>query len=158
MQDSKVLLKQTLSEVLAGYAFLMEDDAQPTSVASGAGWETRIEFAGPFAGSLWLRCPERFADVLVANLLGGTGESATRSEASDALGELMNIVCGHFVTSAYGAEDVFQIGTPESRLLSPEEMAGGPASNASVSIMIENCEVSLALDSQAVGAATGAAS
>ncbi len=115
MQDQKTATLATVFfEVLANLAFMFTDE-DPADPRVGDVWlETTIAYSGPGAGTLRLRCTRDFSTRLAANLLGtDPDDPETEQSASDAVKEFMNIVCGQFITAAYGAEEVFNLTIPE---------------------------------------------
>ncbi len=124
MQDQKTTtLTTVLSEVLANLAFMFTDDGE-FDPAAGERWlETAIGYKGSVSGSLRLTCTATFAAQLAANLLGVESSAETiEQESIDAVKEFMNVVCGQYVTTAYGIEDVFNLTIPEvfERSTAPE--------------------------------------
>jgi len=115
MQDQETATLATIfSEVLANLAFMFtdEDIADPTP---GNVWlETTIGYSGTAVGTLVLRCTEDFSTLLAANLLGADpNDDDTKLIGNDAVKEFMNIVCGQYVTAAYGTEEVFNLTIPK---------------------------------------------
>ena len=115
MQDQKTLtLTTVLSEVLANLAFMFTDDGEFEPPVGERWLETVISYEGSVSGSLRLACTETFAEKLAANLLGmESGEVISEQESNDAVKEFMNIICGQYVTAAFGTEDVFSLTIPE---------------------------------------------
>lgn len=120
-------LTTVLSEVLANLAFMFTDDGEFV-VPVGEEWlETEIGYKGPASGSLRLTCSRAFAGQLAANLLAvESADETTEEESSDAVKEFMNVVCGQYVTAAFGAEDVFNLTIPEVRELTIMPELGDP--------------------------------
>lgn len=115
MQDQQTTtLTTVLSEVLANLAFMFTDDGEVGSPLGERWLETSISYEGSMSGTLRLTCAATFATQLAANLLGvESGEKITEQESNDAVKEFMNVVCGQYVTTAYGIEDVFNLTIPE---------------------------------------------
>ncbi len=115
MQDQKTATLATIfSEVLANLAFLFTDEDPADPVPGDVWFETTIGYSGPMAGTLRFLCTRDFSTRLAANLLGTDPDDPdTEQSAGDAVKEFMNIVCGQFVTAAYGTEEVFHITIPE---------------------------------------------
>lgn len=113
MKLQQATLITTFSEVLANLAFMFTAQENPDE-AGPAGWmEASIEYRGPCTGRLRLHCTHEFSRLLAANLLGlDPEEPAAAANADDALKELMNVLCGQFVTSAYGSDGVFNLSIP----------------------------------------------
>ncbi len=100
-------------EMLALMFLMPEEDAdgfdqKPTKVV-------RVDFAGPFNGTLFLAVSESMLPELAGNMLGllddGTGPSLEQQH--DALKELINVICGNVLPSLAGTEPVFQVCAPE---------------------------------------------
>ena len=115
MQDQRTTtLTTVLSEVLANLAFMFTDDGEVGSPVGERWLETSISYGGFMSGTLRLTCAATFATQLAANLLGvASSEKITEQESNDAVKEFMNVVCGQYVTTAYGTEDVFNLTIPE---------------------------------------------
>ena len=117
MQQQKIATLGTIfSEVLADLAFMFTEEQQSDPVADYDWLETRIGFRGPDCGNLHFRCPAQFCVQLAANLLGiDPKDDDAVGVSHDAAKEFINVVCGHFVTSMYGTEKVFDLSIPETR-------------------------------------------
>lgn len=106
------------SEVLANLAFMFTDEGEFVSDPDDQWLETTIDYNGPNTGTLILNCEREFSNTLATNLLGLDPEEQTEDRhALDATKEFMNIVCGQFVTAAYGSEDVYDLSIPEINTL-----------------------------------------
>ncbi len=128
MQDQKTTtLTTVLCEVLANLAFMFTDDGE-FDPPMGERWlETAISYEGPVSGSLRLTCTGTFATQLAANLLGvESGKETTEQESNDAVKEFMNVICGQYLTAAYGTEDVFNLTIPEVLERSTTPVLGDP--------------------------------
>ena len=86
-----------------------------------ATWDSAVEisFRGPIQGSLVLAAAGRILPLLVANMLGESGEM-TRELQRDALGELANVICGILLPKLAGDREVFDLQAP--RLLETSEL------------------------------------
>lgn len=138
MQDQKTAtLATTFSEVLANLAFMFTDEDLADPPSGDVWFETTIHYSGPAAGTLRLRCTADFSVQLAASLLGIAPDNADAEQgASDAVKEFMNIVCGQFVTAAYGTEGVFNVTIPEI-----SELSDVP--DLTVCVGVETCVVSV---------------
>ena len=116
MQEQKTAtLTAIFSEVLANLAFMFTDEDQIDPPTGEVWLETTIGYCGPVKGTLRLWCTRGFSHCLAENLLGIVeGDDDAEQAANDAVKEFMNIVCGQFITSAYGEEDVFDLTIPQS--------------------------------------------
>lgn len=128
MQDqTTTTLTTVLSEVLANLAFMFNDDCEFDPPVGEQWLETLISYEGSVSGSLRLTCTETFATQLAANLLATeSGVATTRQESHDAVKEFMNVICGQYITAAYGSEDVFNLSIPEVLERSSTPILGDP--------------------------------
>lgn len=109
------------SEVLANLAFMFTDEGEIKPGPDDQWLETVISYNGPNVGTLKLFCTREFSWALARNLLGlGPEEQTENQHADDATKEFMNIVCGQFVTAAFGSEDVYDLTIPEIETLQDE--------------------------------------
>lgn len=107
-------LTAVFSEVLANLAFMFTDEDLADPPPGDMWLETTIAYSGPVAGTLRLRCSRDFSTRLAANLLGSESDDLDAEQsANDAVKEFMNILCGRYITSAHGTEDVFSLTIPE---------------------------------------------
>jgi len=119
MEQQKVSTLTTIfSEVLADLAFMFTDEDQPDVSAADNWLETLISYDGPAKGTLRLQCPKDFCVLLAGNLLGiDPRDDDAESKAEDAVKEFMNILCGQFITTTHGSDEVFDLTIPETREL-----------------------------------------
>jgi len=119
-------LTPVFSDVLANLAFMFTDENRGDPSPATNWLETTISYHGPTSGTLKLQCPTEFGVLLAANLLGVDAEDDDAgSKAQDAVKEFMNIVCGQFVTTIHGTEQVFDLTIPQTReLTEPPDSTG----------------------------------
>lgn len=80
---------------------------------------TSMAFYGPCSGRLTLRVHSSLLPTLIQNTLGELDENDSPEEKSrDALCEVLNMICGNFLTGWQGEEEVFNLNPPE--IVSPE--------------------------------------
>ncbi len=122
-------LTQTLDEA----AFVFVEGVEP----DGAPWggdtvvEARIPFHGPAAGRISLAVSLEHAVELAANLLGvDPAAPEAASAASDALGELANILCGVLLERWFPGDERYGMGTPIVRRIDVAAYAAEAASAA----------------------------
>ncbi len=107
-------LTRVLSDILAELAFMFTDEGDINAPTGECWLKTTIGYEGSTDGLLRLTCPWSFADQLAANMLGlESTDRANEQESIDAIKEFMNVVCGQYITAAYGVEDVFHLTIPE---------------------------------------------
>ncbi|MDB5104615.1 MAG: hypothetical protein JWP91_2304 [Fibrobacteres bacterium] len=106
-------------EVLERQAFLFADPAEGdlvvgTGSMQGTCLAATMAFRGAAEGGLSLIVPESLAGEIATNFLGlDASEPATPSQSRDCLKELLNVTCGHILTSLQGEEPVFDLSIPE---------------------------------------------
>lgn len=72
----------------------------------------RVSFTGPMTGELLLGVSTEMLPQLAANMLGLDGPSASPEQQSDALGEVLNVICGNLLPVIAGSRAVFNVGAP----------------------------------------------
>jgi CheY-specific phosphatase CheX len=72
-----------------------------------------LTFTGPRDGRIEIAAGQNLCLLLSSNMLGIEPEEEDASTcAADALGEALNVICGRFLTEAYGEEVVFSLSAP----------------------------------------------
>ncbi len=138
------------SEILANLAFMFTGEPVPDPPAGGDWWEATIAYRGPDCGTLRLCCTSEFARLLAANLLGvDPQEEPAGAKAADSVKELMNVLCGQFVTAVHGTEHVFDLSLPQIRELSVVDAADGPSEEGFATVYVEGHAVRIAHEPQA---------
>jgi len=75
--------------------------------------EVSMQFDGPRKGKFELAAGRSLCLVLASNMLGIEPDEDQASElADDALKEALNVICGRFMTEAFGEEAVFNLTAP----------------------------------------------
>ena len=93
-------------------AYPIEDSAEVPERAETVG--ASIQWFGPQNGKLILLVDRNLLNELASNMLGATDEAEFTAEQSvDALKEVLNMICGNFLTSCYGEQSVFDLTPPE---------------------------------------------
>lgn len=108
-------LERVLADALAAQAFLFAEpaEAEGFDVAAESVWFCgRIGFEGHRSGLLEVTVPRGLAVEASANMLGDDDVEDDEA-AADALGELINVICGQLLTSRFGTEPVFTLTMPE---------------------------------------------
>ena len=110
------ILFDTAQRILqdAAFAFIDPADEDGASLDPGPFMACSVAFAGPFRGAMALASGARLAATLAANMLGVDEDDpdATRKKA-DALGEILNMICGNVLPEIAGARAEFAITAPE---------------------------------------------
>jgi CheY-specific phosphatase CheX len=82
-----------------------------------------ISYKGDRAGAIILIVSAETAKILAYNILGidEDEEDLPFESSMDALKELLNTICGQFITSRFGDEPVFDLTVPETKTISLDE-------------------------------------
>lgn len=146
--NPKEVLVKEFSDVLEHMAFLFAepvavDEAPPPS----EGLLVSIGFSGPFQGRLRLAMPSPMSVDLAANFLGiEADEAADPNIVHDAIKELLNVTCGHVLTSLAGTEPVFSLAPPHVENLTPDAWETLSAGEHVAAFVVENSTALLRLD------------
>jgi CheY-specific phosphatase CheX len=117
------LLSQAFIDVLQRQAFLFAD---PISLdllqVPDSGWvRAMVSFNGPFSGAVELDLASELQAEAAANILGVEMDGTLSQESGDdALKELLNVVCGHLLTTLAGDRATFDLGIPQLLSQSPD--------------------------------------
>lgn len=132
-----------------GFMFPNEDlyDTQRrTRAADKAG----VDFNGPFGGRLEMTLYGDILSQIAANMLGEEGVP-TEFQQRDALGEIVNVICGNMLPRIAGPKEVFHVGIPQFvgvNNVAPSDRALSVA--VEVGIDEGRAELCLFLDSNAI--------
>lgn len=73
----------------------------------------RITYEGDYSGDLGLLIDPSLASMLSARILGlGTDADLSRDIVEDAMKELLNVICGQFLTIMFGEKLLFSLSVP----------------------------------------------
>ncbi len=71
-----------------------------------------VEFEGPFSGKLLVRVCGGLLPIIAANMLGEENVQSKNLQY-DALGEIVNVICGNMLPGIAGSKDVFHVSPPK---------------------------------------------
>jgi chemotaxis protein CheY-P-specific phosphatase CheC len=144
----KEILQQVFCDVLENLAFMFGDILdEEASTPSGEAIQAEMCFKGPIEGKLRIAVPKEMCPTIAANVLGIEPDDETSlSDASDALKELLNVTCGHVLTSLMGDEPIFDLTVPEVTQIEEEEWADLAAQSDTAAFMVEEHPVLLHLE------------
>ncbi len=110
----RAMLTRIVTQVFEDLAFMFVDPAEgPPDLAGGQWLEVRMPFEGPGSGRLALAAPVGLCREAAGNILGLDPEATGACDrASDALKELLNVICGHVVCELFGTEPIIHLGIP----------------------------------------------
>jgi len=128
-ENTRTTAGQVLQEVMERQAFLFVDPAEGGESPQAGLIATSLRFAGPRAGGVALAAPMELAREIAAGILGcEPDDEAAEEQAGDACKEIVNIACGQALTTWFGTAPIFDLGIPESRVMSPDDAADWAAS------------------------------
>lgn len=116
MTTTQQTMMETIARVFETQAFMFLEPAEREDLEAREGpfLKSRLCFQGPSIGTVTLMMPLSDTPELAANLLGLEPDDPEAAEsASDALGEILNVICGQLVTDCYGTTDVYRLSVPD---------------------------------------------
>lgn len=111
------VLRSSSEAVLEEMAFmfceLMEEDV--ISKITEVNWHCgSMDFGGPLKGNLQIAAGGDFCIMLAANILGTEPDEPQSVQfKNDSLKELLNVICGRFLSDAFGLDMVFNLSSPQ---------------------------------------------
>ena len=141
-------LREVLCEVFESFAFMFGDVVEPSEMPEVDGDCVRasMRFTGEMSGLLILALPCSMCPEIAANVLGvSPNDEAVMNKAADALKELLNITCGHVLTSIAGEEPVFNLSVPDISSLAPEEWEALLGRPGTATVVVDEAPVILSL-------------
>ena len=115
---------EVFCDVLEKFAFLFGEPCQMDEIpeVDGELVTVSMKFAGDYSGLLMLAVPRKIGLDIAANALGVDPDDDTALRRSeDALKELLNLTCGHLLTSSVGSKPVMDLSVPEVSLMDGDE-------------------------------------
>lgn len=112
-EPSRELLEGVLGDVLQDAAFVFGEPAEEP-----AGWErpvlvASIAFESTQGGALRLAVGPQLASEIAANMLGlEPGDPEAEAQGRAAVGEVLNVIGGAFLTRYFGTQVPSQLGLP----------------------------------------------
>lgn len=152
------MVRDLFCEMLEKIAFMFGEAAGEDELAegmSGSQIVSRINFGGALDGSFSMIAPLDMGVELAANMLGtDPDDDGAEKKASDACGELLNVVSGNLVTELAGDEVVVDLTPPDVGVVKSEECAKLIESLEMIPITVDSehlvylsCKAELASDS-----------
>jgi len=123
-KDCRVVIDEAFCRVLEKQAFLFPEKTPVSELPfqSGNMLCASMKFSGSFKGELYFYAPEVMCQEIAANFLGVEPDSPeAASKAMDSLMEVLNMVCGNFLTDLAGDEPIFDLTVPNASHVSKED-------------------------------------
>lgn len=125
--DRKELVGEVFCDVFEKVAFMFGEEAgrEELSEAATEFIQAAMSFKGPFEGNLAIVVPDEMCPEIAANVLGmDLDDEIVKDQATDALKEVLNVICGNLLTEIAGEEPIFDLSVP---LISKIDEAGWAA-------------------------------
>jgi chemotaxis protein CheY-P-specific phosphatase CheC len=124
MNDNDILIK-VCCDVFESLSFMFGEaiDLDEVDSESESFINVSISYKGDRAGAIILIVSTETAKILAYNILGidEDEEDLPFESSMDALKELLNTICGQFITLRFGDEPVFDLTIPETKTISLDE-------------------------------------
>ena len=149
MQNSvQEQLCSTFSEVVEQLTFMF-GEVVPKDEAHTPGMlftQATMSFSGDLTGTLSVAVPSDVTAEIAANILGIEPEDIeSETMMNDALGEMLNVVCGHVIMAMVGKDANFKLVTPVTDFVSEEHYAHMMASDDYTTLLLDDNPVFLGL-------------
>lgn len=111
------VLRDAFCQVLEKQTFLFADPTDKRRLPQSGPTYTRatMTFRGEPSGALVLAAPHELCRQIAANMLGMEPNDRPAIEnGADALQEVLNVTCSHFLTSSAGETPVFDLSPPDA--------------------------------------------
>ncbi len=115
LSDYKSVLSEVFCDVLMRYAFMFGEEYEKENFLPDNPdcLHVNVAYNGYKKGNIGIIAPIELCIEMAANVLGVDEENGNcLNDAKDTLEELANVVCGQFLTSAYGNEPTFNLSPP----------------------------------------------
>lgn len=109
-------LIQAMRQVMPSMASMSPSfpDSGDVPDMQGEALNVRISYSGWHTGELGLILERRLVSRIAVRIMGmDEAEDLPEDMIEDALRELMNVICGHFVTLMYGDKSLLDVSTPQ---------------------------------------------
>jgi CheY-specific phosphatase CheX len=134
------MLTEVLSSVLEEAAFFMIEPEEVPAQLDGEVFSATIDFEAVRGGQLRLTASRALARNLAANMLGiDPNDPEADEQGRNALGEILNVLGGAFVTRHFGTKVPFQLGLPSVA----DEVPAGRHSTCAVAVRVDTGDLIL---------------
>lgn len=150
--DNREMLGQVFCNVAEAVAFMFGDvvEVDDLPAAPEDAMCAKMEFSGPFRGSLLAAVPTEMCPQIAANVLGvEPDDEGVFEKAADALKELLNVTCGQVLTSLAGEEPVFDLTVPQVTNMDAEGWESLAADLSVVAVILDDNPVLLKVSIEA---------
>jgi len=149
LDEYKTVLSEVFCDVLMRYAFMFGEECEKESILldNPDYLHVNVSFNGYKSGNIGILASPELCIEMAANVLGTDMEDDNcANDAKDALAELANVVCGQFLSSAYGSEPIFNLSPPSVSEVSELEWQEIYENDNSLTFMVEDNPALIYLD------------
>ena len=140
--EYRTILTEVFCDTLLQYAFLFGDECpkDELSVDNADCLKITAGFSGERSGELGIVASTDLCAILTSNVLGEDpdGYEELDENTSDALEELINVVCGQFLTAAFGEDLIIDMSPPIAARMDIAEWNSLVDDEKTISFMIED--------------------
>ncbi len=139
---------KSFCEVLERQVFLFADLIPPGDFDAGEEeyYVASIRFFGEITGRVELALPHSLVSEIATNFLGlQESEPAHSPRARDACKELLNVTCGHILTTLRGSEPIFDLSIPEIQNANPDQVMEMTALPGALTFSVEDSRAAMRL-------------
>ena len=109
----------------------------------------KMSFVGDLPGILSVAVPTSITAEIAANILGLEPEDLSdKAMLEDALGEMLNVVCGHVIMALVGTEANFKLNSPKVSIVDETQLVEMLADPAFVGFDLDDSPVLLGLKTE----------
>ena len=109
----------------------------------------QMSFIGDLPGTLSVVVPTDIKAEIAANILGLEAEDLSDpAMLDDALGEMLNVVCGHVIMALVGTEANFKLNSPQVSVVDESQLVEMLANPAFVGFELDDSPVFLGLTAE----------
>lgn len=101
-------------------------------------FQSRVKFRGQHDGDVRLVMPRELGAMLAADILSDDADSLLEIEIEDACNEIANVICGQWLTGAFGTLPVFTLSVPEATWIAEAEWQELLASKSSIGVQVDD--------------------
>lgn len=140
--EYRTVLTEVFCDILLQYAFLFGDECpkDELSVDDADCLKITIDFSGERSGDIGIAASTDLCAILTSNVLGEDPDDYEDLDenTSDAMEELLNVVCGQFLTAAFGEEPVIDMLPPIAARINVAEWDSLVDDEKTIGFMIED--------------------
>jgi CheY-specific phosphatase CheX len=146
---NKEVVSEVFCSVIEQIAFMFAEVASLEDMAGldQAFVEASMSFDGQLRGRLSMAVPKDACVLIAGNVLGMEQDDPfVTTGAADSLKELLNVTCGHILTSLAGDRPVFDLSIPQVSDLDEEAVQSLLAAPDTVAFLVEDAPVLVRLE------------